>query len=329
VPERWKLVSTAPLPESNVRRFLPEGTDADVVVVDPRTEIAAAGAVGDADIVIGDYLFEIPLSRSVIECMQRCRLIQQPSVGYQQIDLAAAAERGIPVANVAGANDVPVAEHTIMVAVALMRELPLIDREVRRGEWPQLSRPHFELAGKTWGILGFGRIGRQVARRLAGWDIELLYHDAVRAPGDVEEALGCRYVELDELLGASDIVSVHVPLVQSTKQLLDGERLGLMKPSAFLVNVARGEVIDEDALLDALCNGRLAGAALDVFETEPLPRAHAFTELDNVILTPHAAGTVMEARIRLMKLTAANVARVVRGEAPIDVVNGVRARNGA
>ena len=139
-PERWKVVSTATLPAESVRKFLPQGSDAEVVVVEPRTEEAAINAVTDADIVIGDYLFEIPLARRAIESMTRCRLIQQPSAGYQQIDVVAAAERGIPVANVAGANDVPVAEHTVMAAIALMRELPVVDREVRRGGWPQLTR---------------------------------------------------------------------------------------------------------------------------------------------------------------------------------------------
>jgi phosphoglycerate dehydrogenase-like enzyme len=323
LPSRWKLVSTAPLPVENVRRFLPAGTDADVVVVEPRTEDAAVEAVVDADIVIGDYLFEIPLSRRVIERMERCRLIQQPSVGYQQIDVTAAAAQGIAVANVAGANDTAVAEHTVMVAVALMRELPLVDREVRGGEWPQLTRPHFELAGKTWGIVGFGRIGRKVAQRLQGWEVELLYHDALRAPREVEQSLSIAYAELDDLLARADVVSLHVPLVDSTRALLDAGRLAAMKPSAYLVNVARGEVVDERALIDALRDGRLRGAALDVFGTEPLPRGHPLTELENVILTPHAAGTVMEARIRLLKLTAANVTRVVRGELPIDVVNGM------
>ena len=210
--------------EDIVRRFVPADVSADVEVLAPRTEDAAAAAVADADIVIGDYAFEVPLTRRVIERMEHCRLIQQPSAGYQQIDTAAAAERGIAVANVAAANDVPVAEHTVMVAVALLRELTVIDREVRAGGWPQLTRPRFELAGKTWGIVGFGRIGRQVARRLHGWDVELLYHDALRA-GDVEESLSVQYAELDELLGRADIVSLHVPLLDSTHHLLDERTL--------------------------------------------------------------------------------------------------------
>jgi phosphoglycerate dehydrogenase-like enzyme len=319
----WKVVSTAPLPEAVLERLVPEGTDADVVVVEPRTEDAAEDAVRDADIVVGDFLFEVPISRRVVDAMERCRLIQQPSAGYQQIDVAAAARRGIPVANAPGVNDVPVAEHTVAVAVALMRELPVVDREVRSGEWSQLTRQHFELAGKTWGIVGFGRIGKHVARRLTGWDVDVLYYDTGRAEPDEERALGATWADLDDLLARADVVSLHVPLVDATTGLLGDTRLRLMKPTAYLVNVSRGGVVDEQALVDALQRGRLRGAALDVFAEEPLPAAHAFTGLDNVILTPHSAGTVMEARIRIMELAAANVARVVRGEPPIDVVNGV------
>jgi glyoxylate reductase len=323
VARRWKLVSTAPLHLEGTRKFVPPDTDADVVVLDPRTEDAAVEAVRDADIVIGDYLFEVPISRRVIEAMQRCVLIQQPSAGYQQIDVKAAAERGIPVANVAGANDGAVAEHTVMVTAALMRQLVVVDRAVRAGGWPQMT-PYFEVAGKTWGIVGFGRIGRQVAQRLTGWGTELLYYDAFRPSADVEAATGATFAELDELLARADIVSLHVPLAESTVGLISRARLALMKPSAYLVNLSRGDVVDEDALVDALRAERLRGAALDVFAEEPLPVGHPFTEMDNVILTPHTAGTVMEARIRLMKGAGANVARVIHGEPLIDIVNGVK-----
>jgi phosphoglycerate dehydrogenase-like enzyme len=320
-PERWKIVSTAAMREKDVQRFLAPDTPADIVIVAPRTEDGAVKAVVDADIVIGDFLFEVPITARVIAAMERCRLIQQPSVGYQQIDVAAAAARDIPVANVAGANDASVAEHTVMVGLALLRGLIGADAEVKEGGWPQLTRGHRDLAGKTWGIIGLGRIGRQVARRLSGWDVPILYHDAVRADPEEENRLGVSYAELSDLLAGADVVSLHVPLMASTHHLLDAERLAVLKPSAYLINVARGEIVDEHALAEALGDKRFAGAALDVFEHEPLGVEHPLTRLDNVILTPHFAGTTIEARARVMKLTAANVQRVVRGEAPIDVVN--------
>src|SRR4051794_30130470 len=286
-PERWNVVSTAPFPAEAIRKFLPEGTDAEIVLVEPRTEDGAVAAVTDADVVIGDFTFEVPITRRVIEAMTRCRAILQPSAGFQQIDHVAAAEHGIPVCNCAGANDVPVAEHTVMAGVALMRELAWTDRQIRAGQWPQFGRQNNEVASRTWGIVGFGRIGKQVAQRLAGWEMTILYHDAFRPPAQEEAALGVEYAELDDLLTRADIVSLHVPLLPDTRHLIDARRLALLKPNACLVNVARGGVVDQAALLEALRGHRLRGAALDVFEQEPLPAGHPFTELDNVILSPH------------------------------------------
>jgi phosphoglycerate dehydrogenase-like enzyme len=320
-PARWKIVSTATFPEDNVRRFVPAGTEADIVIVDPRTEDAAVEAVADADIVLGDYTFEIPLNRRVIAAMERCRLIQQPSVGYQQIDVDAATELGVTVANVAGANDTAVAEHTVMAALALMRELPLTHDETRAGNWPQMTRPHYELAGKTWGIIGFGRIGRQVAQRLQNWDLTLRYYDPFPADSETEQRLNIQSVELEQLLAESDVISLHLPLSSATRGLLGADLLKLVKPSAYLINVARGEIIDEPALVEALREQRLRGAALDVYDSEPLLPGHPLTELSNTILTPHIAGTTLEARIRVMKQIAANVGRIVNGQAPVNVLN--------
>jgi phosphoglycerate dehydrogenase-like enzyme len=261
-PERWKIVSTSALREKDLKRFLPNETAADIVVVDPRTEDVAAAAVVDADIVIGDYLFEVPISARVIGAMGRCRLIQQPSVGYQQIDVAAATERRIPVANTAGANDAAVAEHAVMVGLALLRRLTWADSDVRTGGWPQLTLGHRDLGGKTWGIVGLGRIGRQVIRRLSTWDVPIVYHDVIRVEPDEETRLGITFMELTELLEASDVVSLHVPLLPSTHHLLDADRLARMKPSAYLINVARGEIVDEHALIQALRDRQIAGAAL-------------------------------------------------------------------
>jgi glyoxylate reductase len=325
-PERWTVVSTAPYSVDDVRRLLPPDVTAAIVTVEPRTEAGAAAATVEADLVIGDWSFDVPISRAVIDGMTRCRLIQQPSVGYQQIDVDAAARRGIPVANVAGANDVGVAEHTVMVALALMKQLVWLDVEIRAGNWPRhdvLARGHVELAGKTWGVVGLGRIGRTVARRLRGWDVELIYHDVQRAAPEVEAELDVEFVDLPTLLERADVVSLHTPLTAQTHHLIDDAALEHMKPTAYLVNVARGELIDEEALAARLRGRRIRGAALDVFEEEPLPRGHPFLELDNVVLTPHVAGSPYEARVRMLKMTAANLARVVRGEAPLHVVNGV------
>lgn len=319
----WKIVSTAPFSDQAIRRLLPPDIDAEIAVVEPRSESAAVSMVTDADIVLGDFTFAVPITRKVVEAMTSCRAILQPSAGFQQIDVVAAAERGIPVTNCAGVNDIAVAEHTVMAGVALMRELVWTDRQMRAGAWPQLDRTHNEIAARTWGIVGFGRIGRQVAQRLRGWDVTVEYYDTVRAAPELEAALDVAYADLDDLLTRADVVSVHVPLHPETHHLLDAHRLALLRPDAALINVARGGVVDEAALLELLRERRIRGAALDVFETEPLPAGHPFTELDNVILSPHNAGTVVEAQIRVLKQTKANVARVLAGEPLVDVVNGV------
>jgi len=324
-----KVVCTAPLPADAVRRFFADaGSDVDVVVVEPRTEAAAADAMVDADIVIGDYSFEIPIRRAAIDRMTKCRLIQQPSAGFQQIDIDAAAERKIPVCNAGGANDVAVAEHTILFALALLKQLRWLDTELRAGRWQQhtvVQRGHYELAGKVWGIVGFGRIGRQLARRLRGWDVTVRYFDTIPCPPDLATELGVdpEPMALSDLLAGADVVSLHTPLTPGTHHLIDDAALRLMKKSAVLINVSRGEVVDEAALIDALGSQRLLGAALDVFADEPLPHGHAYAELDNVLLTPHTAGTPIEARVRIMQYTAANLQRFLAGEPLVDVVNGV------
>lgn len=329
LPATWNVVSMMPLPAEMARGFFPADVDVNVSVVEPRTEAAAVDACRAADIVIGDYEFHVPISATVIEQMTRCRLIQQPSAGYQQIDVDAAAAHGIPVASVGGANAVAVAEHTIMAALALMKQMVWLDAEVRKGEWPQQSvraRGHFELAGKTWGILGFGRIGREVAQRLRGWDVTVLYYDVVRAEPATEAELGVTYGAVDDLLAASDVLSLHTPLTAETRHLIDGAALERMKPSAYLINVARGEVIDEGALVDALRAREIHAAALDVFVDEPLAPGHPLTTLDNVLLSPHTAGTATEAVGRILGAAQENLHRVVRGEAPLYVVNGVAPR---
>ncbi|MHB8464726.1 MAG: NAD(P)-dependent oxidoreductase [Acidimicrobiales bacterium] len=319
----WKVVSTSPFNEDAIRRLLPKNVEADIVVVTPRDECGARAAVADADVVLGDYTFEVPISRRVIEAMRRCRAILQPSAGFQQIDISAAAQKGIPVTACVGANDKAVAEHTVAVAVALLRELAWTDRRIRAGEWPGLGSSRTELAGKTWGILGFGRTGQEVARHLEHWDVTIMYHDPRRLELGDEERLGVEFTDLDDLLVRADIVSVHVPLLPETYHVLDERRIGLMRSSAYVVNVARGGVVDEVALVDALVHDRLRGAALDVFESEPLPAGHPLTLLDNVILTPHTAGTVTEAQVRILKQVKANLTRLWEGLPLEGVVNGV------
>jgi glyoxylate reductase len=257
--------------------------------------------------------------------MPKLHFVQQPSVGYQHIDLAACRRRGVLVANTPGVNSAAVAEHTIMVALAMLRRLVLANELTHAGRWSQheLMWEHgvFELAGKTFGIVGLGSVGREVARRLSPFGVQALYFDPVRAAAEVERELGVTYKLLDHLLRLSDVVSLHVPLTDETRNLIGERQLGLMKFNAVLINVARGECVDELALAERLRAKKLGGAAVDVFSQEPISPQHPLLGLPNALLTPHLAGATNEVRERVVHMAVGNLVRVLKGEAPQFVLN--------
>jgi phosphoglycerate dehydrogenase-like enzyme len=256
-----------------------------------------------------------PFDAAVIEAATRLRVIARVGVGTDSIDLAAAARRGVAVCTTPGANTASSADHTIALMLAAVRRVPQHDRAVRAGRWertgPATGR---ELAGATVGLVGYGAIGRQVRRRLSGFGVRVLVHDPFLAA-----APGVELVGLERLLEASDIVSLHLPLTESTRGLLDRRRLALLRSHAVLVNTARGGLLDEDALADALSAGRLRAAALDVLALEP-PRPSRLLELDSVVLTPHVAG-LSEPSIREMTRRATDaVLAVLGGRSPKGLV---------
>lgn len=263
-----------------------------------------------------------PITEAMLAAAPKLRFLQVAGVGVDHVDLDAARRLGIAVANVAGANAVSVAEHVVMAILALMRGLATAHEAMRAGEWP-LTRwmaTARDLAGRTVGIVGMGRIGREVAARLLPFGVALLYHDVRRLPAADEDALGVTYVVLDDLLASSDVVTLHLPLTPETRNLLDRERLGRMKPGALLVNTARAELVDEAALVEALGSGRLGGAAIDVFAPEPPPPDHPLRRLPNVLLTPHGAGVTAEAQERIAQGALTNVLRFLDGHPLADVV---------
>jgi D-3-phosphoglycerate dehydrogenase len=275
-----------------------------------------------ADFVLGDWTHETRLDAARLERATRCRCVFQPTAGVETIDLAAAAALGIPVANAPGTNDVAVAEWTVMAILALLKDAWRHHLGVLEGRWDMVDAARtgvYELAGRTVGIVGMGRIGQAVARRLAGFDLRVVYADAY----PVSELPELERMELDALFAAADAVTLHVPLSAATRGLVDARRLALLRPHAVLVNAARGAVLDEDALVAALDGGRLKGAALDVFATEPLPPRHPLRGRPNVLLSPHLAGSTNEARRRMIGGALGNLDRVLRGAAPEHVVNGV------
>ncbi len=330
--DRYVIVSFSPLPEALLRAiFSPYageiGGEIEFVVInDVSDKKKVLEALRRADAVIGDYTFKIPITREMCEAMDHVRLVAQPSTGYDHIDIDACAEKGVPVANIGGANTVSVAEYTVMVALALLRRLILAHQKTMQGEWPQwelMEMGTYELYGKTWGIIGFGRIGREVAKRVKAFEMEILYYDKYRAPPEVEEEFGVKFAPLPKLLRTSDIVSIHVPLTPETRGMIGEKERRIMKPTAILINPARGEVIDEEALAKALREGWIMGAAVDVYSREPPGTEHPLLKLRNVnlITTPHIAGATSDARARIIQVTVENVVRVLKGEKPINVVN--------
>jgi phosphoglycerate dehydrogenase-like enzyme len=266
--------------------------------------------------VMGAIVSTDPFTADVLRAAVDLRVIARVGVGVDSIDLDAASERGIQVATTPGANEHAVADHAVGLMLALLRRVPLLDRDVRAGGWHRtgIHMPR-QLTGATVGLVGYGHIGRRVAARLRGFDVELLIHDPVLPPGGPETSIA-----LDELLRSSDVVSLHCPLIASTRHLIDGRALGLMRPDAVLVNTSRGGVVDEPALVAALRAGSIAGAALDVFEGEP-PAGSPLLELDNVVVSPHNAGLSTSSVAEMTLRATQAVLDVAAGGVAIDLVN--------
>jgi len=293
--------------------------DVNLITVPIATEEAKKiELVADADFIM---VFPGKLPDAVMRAAKKCRLIQVLSAAYDEINLKLAKELGIPVANNGGANSVAVAEHTMMAILALHRRLVPYANHVKGGGWRASSNRKvdiFEFEGKTLGLLGIGNIAQKVARRARAFDAHVQYYDKYASfSADQQAALGIKAVSFEELLRTSDVISIHVPLTKETRHLFGTEVLSQMKPTAFLVNTARGEVIDEAALLDALKSGIIAGAALDVRDPEPPDPNSPLSKLDNVLATPHIAGPTLESFPKRAVNGFENILRVWKGEKPL------------
>jgi D-3-phosphoglycerate dehydrogenase len=274
----------------------------------------------DALLVIG-----FAVTADVIQQLRRCKVIIRLGVGYDNIDAEAARERGIPVCNVPDYGSDEVADHAMALALGLARAVPFLDRCVRQGSWkPTLPYPMPGFAQMQFGVLGCGRIGRATLERARCFRFPLLACDPYVPEADIPPDV--RRCSLEELLASADILSLHVPLTRETRHLLNAARLALMKPTAILVNTSRGPVVDTSALAEALRQGRLAAAGLDVFEEEPLPVAHPLLSCPNVLVTPHHAWHSQESRRKLYLLAVEEAIRGVRGEPLRSCVNGVQPR---
>jgi phosphoglycerate dehydrogenase-like enzyme len=291
----------------------------ELVMADPGTP-EFIQAAGDAEYYLG---LARRMGGEFFRSAPHLKLVQLLSAGYDHVDIEAARKAKVPVCNNGGANALAVAEHTIMLILAVLKRVVQFHNSVAAGKW-RVGNPAdvrvYEMGNKTLGIVGLGNIGKKVARRARAFETKVQYYDIRRLSEADEDALGVRFVLFDELLRSSDIVSLHVPLDDSTRNLIDARALGLMKREAIIVNTCRGPVIEENALYDALKSNRIAGAGLDVMVEEPPKENHPLFSLPNVTLTPHSAGPTWENWTARFRNGFDNIQRVEAGRAPLWVI---------
>jgi phosphoglycerate dehydrogenase-like enzyme len=316
-----KIVFSPPLPPSimeTARTMLPSGFDMEVVDPDPQKLFAA---LKDAEYYVG--FARTQMDKDFFSAAPKLKLVQLISAGYDRVDIEAARRARVPVANNGGANSVAVAEHTLMLILAVMKKLAWQHANCVQGKWRvgdfEQTKLH-ELEGKTLGIVGLGTIGKKVARRAQGFDMRVQYYDIVRLTEDQEDALGVKFVLLDELLRTSDVVTLHVPLTTRTRKMMGEREFALMKRGAFFVNTCRGPVVDETALQVALASGQIAAAGLDVMVEEPPAANHSLFGLENITITPHSAGPTWENWAKAFRNAFDNVQRVAAGRKPLWVI---------
>ncbi len=313
-----RLALFAPLPVEAVSHRFPADV-LEVVAVTPDDDPVAAAA--GATLAIADFSGRVRITRDVVAALApTCRLIQVPAAGLDSVDVDACHDLGVPLASCAGLNRVGVAEWAVWAAMDAMRKLSWSDRALRAGRWEQLGHARYELAGKTVGIVGLGDVGSAAAERFRGFGVDLVYWSRTRRDPEVEASLGVRWAELDDLVATADVVVLAVALTEDTRHLLDADRLARMKPTAVVVNAARGEVTDEQALADAVREGRIHGAAVDAYATEPPPADHPLVTTDLAVVTPHVAGATAESVGRIFERVYDNVAAVLEGREPTGLV---------
>jgi glyoxylate reductase len=262
------------------------------------------------------------INEEFLRAAPKLRIAANVAVGFDNIDVAACTKRGVVASNTPGVLDETTADFAWTLLMAVARRLSEGEALARSGNWKNWDLDQLvgtDVWGKTLGIVGFGRIGRAMARRASGFQMKVIYTDAMRAPADVEKALSAEFREMNALLAESDFVSVHVPLLPETRGLFDAPKFYRMKPTAFLINTARGPVVDEAGLVTALEAGKIAGAGLDVYENEPF--IHPGLKRANVVLAPHMASASLETRTKMACIAAENVVALLTGQRPPNILN--------
>jgi len=250
------------------------------------------------------------ISSELLARAKRCVFIQKLGAGVNTVAIGEATKRGIPVGYTPGQNACSVAEHAVMLMLALYRHVVMAHNKiVGEGRWMKsvLRDMSYELSHKKVGIIGFGNVGRLVAKLLRGFECEIIYYDVYRLSTEKEKQLGVTYADVDTLVKDADVVSLHAPLTAQTKHLMNESRLKAMKPAAILINTGRGELVDDQALIEVLTSGHLLGAGIDVFEREPIDQNHPLAKLEKVVLTPHIGGMTVEATESVMREAYQNI----------------------
>ena len=309
----------APAVRAVVRRVAPP--ELDLHFATSYDEAEQMALVRDAEIIFAGWA---AVTRPMLEHARKLRMIEKWGIGVDRIDVEAARAMHIPLAITAGSNAGPVSELTIGLMLAVYRRIAHVDRALRQGQWlkSEMREIGYQIAGKTVGIYGLGNIGRKVAQRLQGFECEVIYHDACRADAATEQRLMVRYVERDALFTQSDILTLHAPFIPETAQVVNAARIASMKDGAILINTARGELVDEAALVAALVSGKLRGAGLDAFAVEPVAPGNPLLTLDQVVVTPHVGGAVFDNVENVARHAIGNIMKVLNGEplAPQDVI---------
>jgi D-3-phosphoglycerate dehydrogenase len=312
--EKFTVVVTEPIHQAGIEFLEERGVE--VISLPPGSDIDALGEVApDADGFITRG--SIKVTREIMASSPRLKAVGVHGIGCDHVDLEAARELGKVVLNTPTALTETVAEMAMALMLSMTRRVVSADKAVRAGEW---SRKYgdlrgVEVMGKTVGLIGLGKIGTATARRLKPFGVDLVYYSRTRKE-DVEEELGMEWASLEELLRRSDIISLHVPHNPETYHMLSSSEFEIMKDGVYIVNSARGKIIDQEVLVEALKSGKVAGAALDVFEVEPLPQDDALAAMDNVILAPHLGASSQEAMWRMATQVADGVFKVLKGERP-------------
>lgn len=284
----------------------------------PRGEVLAR--VKDKEALI--CLLTEKVNDELLQAAPKLRIAANVAVGFDNIDVAACTKRGVVVTNTPGVLDETTADFAWTLLMAVARRLGEGDALARSGNWKGWDLDQLvgtDVWGKTLGIVGFGRIGRAVARRASGFQMRVIYTDAVRAPAEIERDLRVEFREMNALLAEADFISVHTPLLPETRRLFDASKFQRMKRTAFLINTSRGPVVDETALVAALESGKIAGAALDVYEKEPA--IHPGLKRANVVLAPHIASASLETRTKMACMAAENVIALLQGRRPANILN--------